>query len=224
MWYQFSTGVAGVQHNNPWPIYCWTGQLLTSTRAFSHMFLHFRPYIEPIYLRIKYKLHNWLTSNQHFKLICCFQCVSQSRSSLTHWDRYQMTAISQTTHSNLFSVMKMLQFRLKFQWNLFLRFNQQYSSIGLDNGLAPTRRPAIIWTNCGYCQRIYASLGLSELNAMDPILWDPLRLLKTGIIFEKISHEFKKIYYVSPGIRTSQWGRDTLTCLCILCCLSRPQF
>ena len=25
--------------------------------------------------------------------------------------------------------------------------NQQYSSIGLDNGLAPARRQAIIWTN-----------------------------------------------------------------------------
>ena len=27
--------------------------------------------------------------------------------------------------------------------------NQQYSSIGLDNGLAPIRRQAIIWTNDG---------------------------------------------------------------------------
>ena len=27
--------------------------------------------------------------------------------------------------------------------------NEQYSSIGSDNGLAPTRRQAIIWTNDG---------------------------------------------------------------------------
>ena len=27
--------------------------------------------------------------------------------------------------------------------------NQQQASIGLDNGLAPTRRQAIIWTNGG---------------------------------------------------------------------------
>ena len=27
--------------------------------------------------------------------------------------------------------------------------NQQYSSLGLDNGLAPSRRQAIIWTNDG---------------------------------------------------------------------------
>ena len=32
--------------------------------------------------------------------------------------------------------------RLKF-------INQQYSSIGSNNGLAPTRRQAIIWTNDG---------------------------------------------------------------------------
>ena len=29
------------------------------------------------------------------------------------------------------------------------RFNWQYSSIGSDNGLAPTMRQAIIWTNGG---------------------------------------------------------------------------
>ena len=27
--------------------------------------------------------------------------------------------------------------------------NEQYSSIGSDNGLAPTRRQGIIWTNAG---------------------------------------------------------------------------
>ena len=31
----------------------------------------------------------------------------------------------------------------------FLGSNLLYSSIGLDNGLAPTRRQAIIWTNDG---------------------------------------------------------------------------
>ena len=30
-----------------------------------------------------------------------------------------------------------------------LGFNQQYSSIGSDNGLAPARRQAIVWTNVG---------------------------------------------------------------------------
>ena len=30
-----------------------------------------------------------------------------------------------------------------------------YSSIGLDNGLAPSRRQAIIWTNDGYITDAY---------------------------------------------------------------------
>ena len=32
-----------------------------------------------------------------------------------------MAAVSQTTHSNAFSLMKMLEFRLRFHWSLFLR-------------------------------------------------------------------------------------------------------
>ena len=43
--------------------------------------------------------------------------------------------------------------------------DSQYGSIGSDNGLAPTRRQAIIWTNDGQVWwRVYASLGLNELN------------------------------------------------------------
>ena len=40
----------------------------------------------------------------------------------THWGRDKMAAISQTTFSNEFSWMKMYEFRLRFNWNLFLRF------------------------------------------------------------------------------------------------------
>ena len=40
---------------------------------------------------------------------------------LTHWGRVNMDAISQMTFSNAFSWMKMLEFRLKFRWSLFLR-------------------------------------------------------------------------------------------------------
>ena len=40
---------------------------------------------------------------------------------LTHWGRYKMAAICQTTPSNAFSWMEMLGFRLRFHWNLFLR-------------------------------------------------------------------------------------------------------
>ena len=40
---------------------------------------------------------------------------------LTHWGRDKMAAVSQTTLSNAFSWMKMLELRLKFHWSLFLR-------------------------------------------------------------------------------------------------------
>ena len=40
---------------------------------------------------------------------------------LTHWGRDSMGAISQTTHLNTFSWIKIYEFRLKFHWSLFLR-------------------------------------------------------------------------------------------------------
>ena len=42
--------------------------------------------------------------------------------------------------------------------------NKQYSSIGSDNDLGPTRRQAIIWTNDSLrFRRLYAILSLNEL-------------------------------------------------------------
>ena len=40
---------------------------------------------------------------------------------LTHWGRDKMDAVSQTTSLSAFSWLKMFEFRLKFQWSLFLR-------------------------------------------------------------------------------------------------------
>ena len=68
---------------------------------------------------------------------------------LTYWGRDKMAAIFQTTLSNAFSWMTMLKFWLRFHWSLSQGSNYQYSSIGSDNGLAPARRQAIIWTNDG---------------------------------------------------------------------------
>ena len=63
-----------------------------------------------------------------------------------------------------------------FPWmNSFLiliKISQKYvpkvstdNNPGLDNGLAPNRRQAIIWTNAGlFHGRIYTSLGLNELR------------------------------------------------------------
>ena len=46
----------------------------------------------------------------------------------------------------------------------------QYVIIGSDNGSAPNRRQAIIWTNGGLVNwRIYASLSLNEFSGYNGI-------------------------------------------------------
>ena len=84
---------------------------------------------------------------------------------LTHWGRDNMAAISQTIFYNTFSWIKMLKFPLKKSTEICSQgSNWQHSSTGLDNGLAPNRRQAIIWTNDVLgCRRIYGSLGLNGL-------------------------------------------------------------
>ena len=66
---------------------------------------------------------------------------------LTHWGQDEMAAIFQTTYSNACFLMKMYKFRLRFHWSLFPSVQSTKSNIGSDNGLAPNRRQAIIWTN-----------------------------------------------------------------------------
>ena len=44
------------------------------------------------------------------------------RYHLTHWGRDEIDAISQTTFSNAFYWIKIIEFRLEFNWSLFLRF------------------------------------------------------------------------------------------------------
>ena len=66
-----------------------------------------------------------------------------------------MDNISQTTFSNVFSSIKVW-----ISIKILLTFvNQgsdlQYSSLGSDDGLAPSRRQAIIWTNDGYFTDAY---------------------------------------------------------------------
>ena len=70
--------------------------------------------------------HNWVLEQWHlvhgvsrlspllyFVTLTCWDLLT----ALTHWGRDKMAAISQTTLSNAFSWMKMLDFRLKFHWS-----------------------------------------------------------------------------------------------------------
>ena len=66
------------------------------------------------------------TKSQHLNVSCILLQLSSlnplkpGHEVLTHWGRDKMDAISQTTSSSGFSWMKMFEFRLKFQWSLFL--------------------------------------------------------------------------------------------------------
>ena len=51
--------------------------------------------------------------------------------------------------------MKIYESLFRFHWSFSEGSNQQYSSIGSDNGLAPTRRQAIIGTNDGQITDTY---------------------------------------------------------------------
>ena len=55
------------------------------------------------------------------ELLCAIYVCVTGPKQLTHWGRDKMVAISQTTLSNAFLWMKMLEFWLKFHWSLCLR-------------------------------------------------------------------------------------------------------
>ena len=76
--------------------------------------------------------------------------------------------------------------------------NLQHHSIGLDNGLAPNRRQAVIWTNADPIHwRIYLALGGEELSllirhlASHAFLWCQqcqVIFLQIGLISMKLHH------------------------------------
>ena len=100
----------------------------------------------------------------HSLVVLCFAVVLYHQH-LTHWGRDKMAVILQTS-SNVFSWMKMCKLRLRFHWGLLSRVQITiYCCFGLDNGLAPTRWQAIIWTNGGIVYScIFESLSLNELT------------------------------------------------------------
>ena len=78
-----------------------------------------------------------------------------------------MVAILQMHFKVHFLEWKPLDFKEDFTDICSLWSNQQNGSIDSDNGLAPTRQQAIVWTNVGMLSScIYASLGLNELRPL----------------------------------------------------------
>ena len=83
---------------------------------------------------------------------------------LSHWGRDKMDTISQTTLSNAFSWMTMLEFRLTFHRSLFLGVQltifQHWFRRWLGANQATSHYLNQWWLDY---RRIYASLGLNEL-------------------------------------------------------------
>ena len=109
-------------------------------------------------------------------LIWCYkeQMKSKGQINATQWGLNnhfnslrprQMDAISQTTFSNAFFLLKMFVFRLKFHWSLFPRVQltifQQWFRLWLGAVQATSHYLNQWWL---VYQRIYASLGLNELK------------------------------------------------------------
>ena len=85
---------------------------------------------------------------------------------LTRWGRDNMGAFTQT-FSNAFSWLKTFCFNFDSHSPKFVPKGPiKCSSIGWDNGLAPARRQAIVWTNVGWFADAYESLCLNELNQL----------------------------------------------------------
>ena len=75
-------------------------------------------------------------------------CRGNYNETLTHSD--EIDAILQTIFWYAFLEQKCTDFNKNFTDVYSQKSNSQYSSIGLDNGLVPTRQQAIIWTNDDY--------------------------------------------------------------------------
>ena len=99
-----------------------------------------------------------------YKFVVLTNMVSDTKASLNALrPRQNCHHFADDIFKCVFSWMKMYEFRLGFNWRLFLNFltNWQFSSIGSDNGLVPTGRQAIIWTNVGLFTDAYVRRSAS---------------------------------------------------------------
>ena len=88
----------------------------------------------------------------------------------------QMDAISQTTFSNAFSWMKMFEFRLKFHWSLFLRYQLTIFQHWFRYWLGAVQATSLYLNQWWLVYwRIYVSLGLNELTHWG---WDKMAAIQ----------------------------------------------
>ena len=97
----------------------------------------------------------------HWSLGMCHTQIQRCVDYKTHWPRDKMIVIFHKTVSIVISWINIFVVWYKLHKKIFPRFQLVISySLGSDNGLAPKRRQAIIWTNDNPAYRhIYAPVG-----------------------------------------------------------------
>ena len=102
----------------------------------------------------------------HAVFMSCDRSVSlQSSIILTHWGRDKMDALLQTTLSNAFSWMNMIEFGFIFHWSLFLRVQLTIFHHWFTSWLGANQATSHYLNQWRLDYRhIYASLGLDDLK------------------------------------------------------------
>ena len=134
--------------------------------------------------------------------------IKQWTSNLTPLPQDKITAISQTTFQMHF--LECFVFWFKFHWRLFLRVQLTITQHCLDNGLAPNRRQAIIWTNAHPINwRLYMALGGDEINNQ---YGHPSSVYQTGtnvVAFNAM--EIRKIWYGNVLVSFHKENKEIFT-------------
>ena len=114
-----------------------------------------------------YRVFVLLNTRKPSKLTLTLNHCTPTRHAITSrwWSRFFFDEFSVVNSSSHFLEWKYFNFKQYFIGKLSLGSNLQYVGIGSDNGLAPSRRQAIILTNVDPVhRRIYAALGVDGLN------------------------------------------------------------
>ena len=137
-----------------------------------------------------------------FKYDLCFILII-TVLYLTHLFLDKMAAISQMIFSDAFSWMKRFVFWSNFHWIFFLMVQLTIPIISLDNGLAPKRQQAIIWTNA------------DPFNCDTRGRWVNMVLYWT-VLYSHLTVSFKR----HTICLTSHWGLGTV----FVCGMLRHQY
>ena len=164
--------------------------------------------------------YKWNPVHLHPQSRCCKINVDEGKESdnldsLTHWCQDKIATISQSTLSNTFSWMKMLEVGLKFHRSLFLsvqlKIFQHWFSKKLGANQATSRHLNQWWSDY---RRIYASLGLNELSTNPVHIRDKTMTMTIGMQIHTL---------VPKGAHCSAIGRGVLDfCLTVSFNLVEP--